>query len=74
MDKLKSVEDLFFRAGGSVHIAAYLDVNQWTVERWRVIGIPDSYHPRLCSKFDCTREDLIRISDRAIRLSHKEVA
>lgn len=66
---LKSVYDLFYRAGGSVQIAALLNLNQYTVDRWARSGVPEKYWPQLVKKFGVSREELISVSDKAKRLS-----
>lgn len=71
VDGIKSIEDLFYNAGGSVHVAALLNVNQWTVERWRRLGIPDTYWPQLTEKLGYSKEVLAAISNKAIRLNSK---
>ena len=66
---LKSVYDLFYRAGGSVQIAALLNLNQYTVDRWVRSGVPEKYWPTLVKKFGVSREELISVSDKAKRLN-----
>ena len=62
---MKTVDDLFKKAGGSVHVAAALNLNQWTVERWRQIGIPIFYWEVLKKKYGVTAEELLQMTKAA---------
>jgi hypothetical protein len=66
---LKSVYDLFHKAGGSVQIAALLNLNQYTVDRWTRSGIPEKYFSAIIRKYGVTREDLTAVSAKAKRLN-----
>lgn len=62
---LQTVDDLFKTAGGSVRIAAALNRNQYTVDRWARTGIPVEHWEKLKEKYNLTIETIHRISERA---------
>lgn len=62
--RIKSVEDLFKHAGGAVQVAAFLELNQYTVDRWTKNGIPSKYYNALISRYDVELEDLHNISQK----------
>lgn len=64
--KIKSVDDLFELAQGSVHLASHLNVHQTTVLQWRRIGIPIRYWSRIIEWLKVTPNDLHNISERAL--------
>lgn len=70
-NKLKSVEDLFYRAGSSTKIAAYLSLTAQAVELWRKRGIPARHRTSLAVKYGCTQEELHLISEKARRLNEE---
>lgn len=65
--KISNIQDLFDMAGGAVKIAAYLKLHQYTVERWRLSGIPDKYHDSLCKKYGATPYELYSLSQKIRR-------
>lgn len=48
---LKTLDDLFEIAGGTVQLAALLDKNQWVVERWAKTGVPFKHWKKLIKEF-----------------------
>lgn len=62
---LKNIEELFQKAGGSIHLAVILDLNQWTVERWQKTGVPFKYWRALMDKYKLTADELTCISHSA---------
>ena len=66
MKTINSVEDFFAQAGGAVHIAAALDLNQWTVERWKKHGIPGRHWSKLVQTYDIAPEVIMAISNKAL--------
>lgn len=60
--KITDIEQLFKLAGGTVHIAALLNINQWTVDRWRNSGIPQKHWGKLSVKYGLDAETLYQIS------------
>lgn len=62
---MKTVKDLFEKAGGSVHIASALNMNQWSIERWKKIGIPIFYWEVLKKKYGVTAEELLQMTKEA---------
>lgn len=63
--KIQSVEDLFDAVGGSVQLAAKLDVHQTTVLGWRERGVPVRYWAEIMKFIKISADDLYRISERA---------
>jgi hypothetical protein len=61
----KSIEEMFAAAGGAVHVASFLDLNQWTVERWLKYGIPDKHWAKLVKRFDTSINELHKLSQQA---------
>ncbi len=47
---MKTIEDLFRRVGGSVQIAAELNLNQYSVDRWEKTGVPEK-HWKMLTEF-----------------------
>ena len=72
MEPLRSINDLFMRAGGSVKLAALVNVNQWTVDRWVKTGIPVKHWALIIKTFGGSIEDMYNISEKARRLAEKE--
>lgn len=71
--KITCIQDLFELAGGSVRLAAFLQkhfptMSQWTVERWKKIGIPQKYWEYLIKEYDITPAELFHISNKARKL------
>lgn len=64
--QINSVEDFFSHAGGAVHVAAALDLNQWTVERWKKCGIPGKHWAKLVKSYDISPEVIMAISNKAV--------
>lgn len=67
MSTLKDVSDLFSRAGGSVQVAAAIDRNQYTVERWKKFGIPRKHWKILIDTYKVSAEELHAVSEKARR-------
>lgn len=65
MEKIKSIEDLFKKAGGSIHVAAALNVHQQTVVRWLKTGIPGHNWGNLAKIYGITPNELFAISEKA---------
>jgi len=63
--KLRTIEDLFKQAGGTIHLAVLLDVHQTTVISWAKCGIPTKYWDKLMQQYKITADDLYRISENA---------
>ncbi len=63
--KLNNMQDLYNLAGSSVQIAASLKLHQYTVERWKVAGIPYKYYDKLCDLYDVTPFELFKLSNKA---------
>lgn len=63
--KIKSIKGLFELAGGSVHIAALLNLNQYTVDRWQRTGIPQKYWDTLTKKYGQTAETFHNLTKKA---------
>lgn len=63
--KLRTIEDLFELAGGTIHIAVLLDVHQTTVISWAKCGVPLKYWNRLMQEYKVTAEQLFQISENA---------
>lgn len=62
---MKTVKELFEKAGGSVHVAAALNMNQWSVLRWQKIGVPIFYWEVLKKKYGVTAEELLQMTKEA---------
>ena len=59
MSKIKTVEDLIERAGGSPYIGILLNLHQYTVERWQISGhIPQKYWKQLMAAYKVSKEEL----------------
>lgn len=71
-DPLSSIDDLFERAGGSIKIAALLNMNQWSVNRWVNIGIPLKYWPDIIVKFGVNEVELYAVSQKAKKLARQK--
>ncbi|CAB4203067.1 hypothetical protein UFOVP1365_58 [uncultured Caudovirales phage] len=69
-EPLKSINDLFYRAGGSVKIAALLELNQYTVDRWLAdgTGVPKKHYAVLCANYRTTPDELDSITAKARRM------
>jgi hypothetical protein len=63
--EIKNIQDLFDMAGGSVHLAAFLELNQYTVDRWHKNGIPRKYWASIVSKYNTSVAELFHISEKA---------
>lgn len=66
---IKTIDDLFELAGGSVQVAALLGKNQWVVDRWKKTGIPHRHWKLLIQEYKPLGVDvhtLHDISQRAI--------
>jgi hypothetical protein len=63
---MKTVKELFDKAGGTQKLAYNLDLNQWTVLRWEKTGIPFKYWKTLIEKFKVTPDELTNMSHGAI--------
>jgi len=59
---MRNITDLFKLAGGSIHIASALNINQFTVERWARSGIPIKYWDKLIKLYKVSVADLYEIS------------
>lgn len=59
---INTIEDLFREANGTVNVAVNLGLHQWTVERWRKIGIPIKYWEKLIKLYDLTPATLFAIT------------
>jgi hypothetical protein len=64
--KIKTIDDLFDLAQGSVQLAAKLNLHQTTVIQWRKIGIPIKYWSKIMDFLKVSVEDLYRVSERAL--------
>ena len=71
MEVLNSIEDLFIKAGGSVDIAAFLRLHQWTVDRWVNLGIPRKHWKALSKKYKVTSFELHMITEKAREANKK---
>lgn len=69
MPEFKFLEDLYCAAKGSVHIAALLNINQFTVDRWVKTGIPVKYWSILIDKYGITPAELYCITSKAKKRS-----
>lgn len=68
--KLNTMQDLYELAGSSVQIAAALKLHQYTVERWKVAGIPHKYYEPLCELYGVAPYELFKLSNK-VRDSNK---
>lgn len=50
--------------GNSTALAAVLQLNAWTCENWRQIGIPTKYWDKLYELYDLTPAELHTVSKR----------
>ena len=64
--KIKKICDIFERAGGSVHLAAKLDLHQTTVIAWERSGIPVRYWPKLIENYKLSPVEIYNASKHAI--------
>lgn len=64
--KIKKIVDIFERAGGSVHLAARLDLHQTTVLAWERSGIPIRYWSKLIDDYKLTPVDIYTASKHAL--------
>jgi hypothetical protein len=62
MAKVKTLEELFKLAGGSVHVASLLNLNQYSVDRWDRNGIPQKHWGKLAAKYGLDVDTLYAIS------------
>jgi hypothetical protein len=56
--KIKTMKDILSHTGGTIQIAAAVDVSQNTVERWKHHGIPQKYWARIQEKFGIAPLDI----------------
>jgi len=63
--KLRTIDDFFKLTGGTIHLAALLDLHQTTVITWAKSGIPTKYWNRLIEEYKVTAEQLFNISENA---------
>lgn len=63
--KLRTIDDFFNLAGGTVHLAALLNLHQTTVITWAKSGIPTKYWNRLIDEYKVTADQLFQISEHA---------
>jgi hypothetical protein len=61
---LKSMQDLYDLAGSSTRIAADLGLHQYTVDRWRISGVPNKYHEPLAKLYGATPYELYKLSQK----------
>jgi hypothetical protein len=60
--RLTCVQDLFDLAGSVQRIAMDFNLHQYTVERWRMAGVPEKYDKQLAIKYGATPFELRQIS------------
>lgn len=70
-EEIKNIQDFFNLAKGSVHVAAYLNLNQYTVDRWHRTGIPEKHYVLLSDKYNISIAELKHISDKAQRVAKR---
>lgn len=63
--KLRTIDDFFNLAGGTIYLAAFLGLHQTTVITWAKSGIPTKYWNRLMEEYKVTAEQLFNISENA---------
>lgn len=63
--KLSTVKELFELAGGSVHVASALNMNQWSVNRWEWRGIPHKMWPQIMKILNVTATELHEMTENA---------
>jgi len=61
---IKSIQDLFDLAGNAQRVASDLNIHQYTVERWRIAGVPNKYHERLAELYGATPIELYKLSQK----------
>lgn len=62
---LKTYEDLITKVGSSAKLAAFLDLTQYTVDRWRAAGVPHVYWTKIMDKYAVTLQELHNITELA---------
>lgn len=66
---INNIEDLYKLAGSPAGLAHVLGVHQFTVERWRELGVPIKYWDFLIKKYNLTPAELYSITEK-IRAKH----
>ena len=60
---MTDLETIYKRLGGPIQVAVELKLHQWTVERWRVQGIPQKHWDYITKKLkDVTVSDIYAIN------------
>lgn len=59
----ENVDELIAFAGGSVQIAAFLNRNQWNVERWRKTGVPENLWQVLAKKYELSLDQMAALTN-----------
>lgn len=62
---LKTYEDLVALVGSSAKLAAFLDLTQYTVDRWRSSGVPHVYWTRIMDEYKVSLQELHNITELA---------
>jgi len=64
VNKIIQMQDLYELAGSAVQIAADLKIHQYTVERWKLTGVPVKYWQALIDKYGATPIELFNLSQK----------
>lgn len=62
--KINNMQDLYDLAGSATQIAADLKIHQYTVERWKISGIPLKYWDSLADHYGATPVELYKLSQK----------
>lgn len=69
---MKTVGEFIEHVGGSLKLAVKFQVHQYTVDRWRINGIPQKYWAALCKSYKVTPGDLYIMSRNSKRVKQME--
>lgn len=56
--KISSVKELIEHCGGATKFAAAIDAHAYTIENWKVRGIPHKHWDKIMRRFGVTLEEL----------------
>lgn len=68
---LRYLQDLFDVAGGSAQIAADIKLSQYSVQRWRINGVPQKHWSTLCDLYEIAPIQLYNISEHCRSINNK---